>query len=186
MKNIKKMLVLLTALIVVLCAAVGGTVAYLATSTGSVTNTFTPTSVSTDIDEDFNDNDNVKKDVKVKNTNEVDVYIRAAVVITWQDSSGKVLGQVPVAGTDYAITWSMADWIGPKSDGYYYYKKPVSKNESTGVLFTDCKPKKAAPVDGYTLHVEIISEAIQAEPTTAVTQAWGVTVSTDGTISKNN
>ena len=184
MKNIKKSLVLLTAMVVLLCAVVGGTVAYLVTATDPVTNTFTPTSSSTSIEEEFNGK--VKNNVKITNTGDVDVYIRAAVVITWQDSSGKVLGQVPVAGTDYAITWSMADWIGPKSDGYYYYKKPVSEDESTGVLFTDCKPLKAAPVEGYTLHVEIISEAIQAEPTTAVTQAWGVTVSTDGTISKNN
>lgn len=171
MKNIKKSLVLLTAMIVLLCAVVGGTVAYLVTATDPVTNTFTPTSASTTIEEKFENN--VKNDVTIKNNGDVDVYIRAAVVITWQDSSGKVLGQVPVAGTDYTITWSMVDWIGPKSDGYYYYKKPVSKNESTGVLFTDCKPKKAAPVDGYTLHVEIISEAIQAEPTTAVQEAWG-------------
>ena len=182
MKNMKKMLVLLTALIVVLCAAVGGTVAYLATSTGSVTNTFTPTSVSTDIDEKFEDN--VKKDVKVKNTNEVDVYIRAAVVITWQNGEGTVLGQAPIAGTDYDITWTMDQWIGPENDGYYYYTKSVSKDNTTGVLFTDCTPLKAAPVDGYTLHVEIISEAIQAEPTSAVEGAWGVTVASNGTISK--
>ena len=182
MKNKKKMLVLLTALIVVLCAAVGGTVAYLATSTGSVTNTFTPTSVSTDIVEEFEDN--VKNNVKVKNTNEVDVYIRAAVVITWQNGEGTVLGQAPVAGLDYAITWTMDQWIGPKNDGYYYYTKSVSKGNATGVLFTDCKPLKAAPVDGYTLHVEIISEAIQAEPTSAVEGAWDVTVASNGTISK--
>ena len=182
MKNMKKMLVLLTALIVVLCAAVGGTVAYLATSTGSVTNTFTPTSVSTVIDEEFNDN--VKKYVKVKNTNEVDVYIRAAVVVTWQNGEGKVLGQAPKAGSDYTITWTMSNWIAPKNDGYYYYTKSVSKDQTTGVLFTDCKPLQAAPVDGYTLHVEIISEAIQAEPTSAVEGAWSVNVDSDGTISK--
>lgn len=182
MKNMKKMLVLLTALIVVLCAAVGGTVAYLATSTGSVTNTFTPTSVSTVIIEDFKGS--VKNEVTIKNNGDVDVYIRAAVVVTWQNNEGTVLGQEPEAGSDYTIDWKMNNWIGPKNDGYYYYTKSVSKDHTTGVLFTDCKPLKAAPMDGYTLHVEIISEAIQAEPTSVVAGAWGVTVDSDGTISK--
>lgn len=171
MKNIKKSLVLLTAMVVLLCAVVGGTVAYLVTATDPVTNTFTPTSSSTSIEEDFNGK--VKNNVKITNTGDVDVYIRAAVVVTWQNDAGTVLGQAPKEVSDYTIDWTMNDWIGPKNDGYYYYTKSVSKDNTTGVLFTDCKPLKAAPVDGYTLHVEIISEAIQAEPTTAVQEAWG-------------
>lgn len=181
MKITKKMLVLLTALIVVLCAAVGGTVAYLVTSTGPVTNTFTPSKVTTEIDEKFNEK--VKNEVKIKNKGDVDAYIRAAVVITWQDANGVVLGQKPVAGTDYLITWTLNDWTALNSDGYYYYTNPVSANGgTTGVLFTECKPVKPAPVDGYTLHVEIISEAIQAEPTSVVTGAWGVSVDGNGNI----
>ena len=30
----------------------------------------------------------------------------------------------------------------------------------------------------------ILADAIQAEPTTAVTEAWGVTVNSDGTLTK--
>ena len=50
------------------------------------------------------------------------------------------------------------------------------------MLITECKPLKAAPVAGYTLHVEILAQSIQAEPDAAVKEAWGVTVTnTNGT-----
>lgn len=184
MKNIKKSLVLLTAMVVLLCAVVGGTVAYLVTATDPVTNTFTPTSASTSIEEDFNHK--VKDNVKIKNTGDVKAYIRAAVIVTWQKADGTVYGVVPKLGEDYSYTGAESGWTGLANDGYYYYTSPVEPGAATSALIQSCKPLKAAPAEGYTLHVEIISEAIQAEPTTAVTQAWGVTVGADGTISKNN
>lgn len=181
MKNIKKSLVLLTAMVVLLCAVVGGTVAYLVTATDPVTNTFTPSSLETEIEEKFSNN--VKSDVKITNTGNVKAYIRAAVIVTWQNTDGTVYGVVPKLGEDYSYTGAESGWTGPASDGYYYYTSPVEPRSETSVLIQSCKPQKAAPADGYTLHVEIISEAIQAEPTTAVHDAWGVTVGSDGKIS---
>ena len=80
MKNMKKTVVLLTAIAVLLCATVGGTVAYLVTSTRSITNTFTPSNVTISIEESMSGN--VKNDVKIKNTGNTAAYIRAAVVVT--------------------------------------------------------------------------------------------------------
>lgn len=171
MKNMKKSLVLLTAMVVLLCAVVGGTVAYLVTATYPVTNTFTPSSLETEIEENFLDN--VKSDVKITNTGNVKAYIRAAVIVTWQNTDGTVYGTVPKPGVDYSFTGPVSGWTGPASDGYYYYTSPVEPKSATSVLIQYCTPLKAAPADGYTLHVEIISEAIQAEPTTAVQEAWG-------------
>lgn len=171
MKNMKKSLVLLTAMVVLLCAVVGGTVAYLVTATDPVTNTFTPSSLETKIEENFLDN--VKSDVKITNTGNVKAYIRAAVIVTWQNADGTVYGAVPEPGVDYSFTGPVSGWTGPASDGYYYYTSPVEPKSATSVLIQYCTPLKAAPADGYTLHVEIISEAIQAEPTTAVKDAWG-------------
>lgn len=171
MKNIKKSLVLLTAMVVLLSAVVGGTVAYLVTATDPVTNTFTPTSLKTEIKEDFKDN--VKKNVTIKNTGDVKAYIRAAVIVTWQKADGTVYGVAPKAGVDYSYTGAASGWTGLASDGYYYYTSPVAPGSATSALIQSCAPLKAAPADGYTLHVEIISEAIQAEPTTAVYEAWG-------------
>lgn len=172
MKNMKKKTILmLAAMALLLTVTVGSTIAYLWTSTPAVTNTFTPASSGTEIEEDFNGN--VKNNVKIKNTGDVKSYIRAAVVITWQNATGEVLSEVPAADKDYQITWTPEGWT--KKDNFYYYNTPVEPGDSTSVLFTACKPLKAAPKDGYTLHVEIIAQSIQAEPSYAVTEAWGWT-----------
>lgn len=171
MKNMKKSLVLLTAMVVLLCAVVGGTVAYLVTATDPVTNTFTPSSLKTEIEEVFENNE--KKNVTIKNTGTVKAYIRAAVIVTWQKADGTVYGVVPKLGEDYSYTGAESGWTGLASDGYYYYTSPVEPGAATSALIQFCMPLKAAPADDYTLHVEIISEAIQAEPTTAVQEAWG-------------
>lgn len=172
----KKTILMLAAMALLLTVTVGSTIAYLWTSTPAVTNTFTPASSGTDITEDFKDN--VKNTVQIKNTGDVKSYIRAAVVVTWQNENGEVLGEVPVKDTDYSITWTRAGWTDLQRDGFYYYNTVVEPGKSTGVLFTDCKPLKAAPKDGYTLHVEIIAQSIQAEPISAVQEAWNWTPST--------
>lgn len=166
--------VLLVALVLLLGAVVGTTIGYLFTNTDSITNTFTPSEVTVEIKEDFENN--VKNNVQVKNTGDIDAYIRAAVVVTWQDKDGNVYATAPVENTDYTVTWTMTDWV--KSGNYYYYTKSVAPGTSTGVLLTECKLKDGVtPPDGYHLVVEILSEAIQAEPVTAVQEAWGVTIS---------
>ena len=169
----KKSILMLATMVLLLTFAVGGTIAYIVTSSGPVTNVFTPGTVGTSIKESFDRS--VKNDVTVKNTGTVGSYIRAAVVVTWQDADGNVYGEAPVVGTDYRIVWSLEGWTG-KSDGFYYYKTVVDPGASTGVLFTGCKPLKAAPAAGYTLHVEILASSIQAEPETVVEGAWSVTV----------
>lgn len=165
---------LLVALAVVLCAVVGTTVAYLFDNTEPITNTFTPVEVTTEITEDFKNN--VKNDVKVTNTGDIDAYIRAAVVVTWQNDDGNVYPTAPVEGTDYTVSYPGNGWV-KHTDGYYYYTSAVAPNASTGVLLTDCKPVESKTPDGYHLVVEILASAIQAEPADAVKEAWSVTIS---------
>lgn len=160
---------LLAALAVVLCAMVGTTVAYLFTKTDPITNTFTPTKVTTEITENFNKD--VKNTVQVKNTGDVDAYIRAAVVVTWQNEKGEVYPTAPAEGTDYTVTWTKNGWV--KNGDYYYYTEVVKPGSSTGVLLTDCKPVEGKAPEGYHLSVEILASAIQANPSSAVEDAWG-------------
>ena len=173
MKNMKKKSILLLALtVLLLTCVVGSTIAYLATKSAEVSNTFTPTQVKTAVVEDFSDNK--KDDVKIQNTGTTDAFIRATVVVTWQDAKGVVYAQKPVEGVDYEIKWSSkTGWTGP-NDGFYYYESEVAPNGVTGVLFTDCKPLKAAPMAGYTLHVEIICQGIQSAgiPDETYANAW--------------
>lgn len=177
MKRMKRTVVLLVSLLVLVGAAVGGTLAWMTAQTDPVVNTFEPASVTTTVDETFKDN--VKTNVKIQNTGNVDAYIRAAVVITWQNEAGNVYGTVPVEGTDYTMTYpSNSSWV-QGADGFYYYKSPVKAGESTGVLIEECKMAEGAtPPDGYTLHVEILGSGIQSTPDTAIKEAWGIDPST--------
>lgn len=172
-----KSVALLAAVVMVLGTLVGTTVAYLFMGTDSIVNTFTPSSVTVTITEDFENN--VKNNVKVTNTGDVDAYIRAAVVVTWQDSEGQIYPTAPVEGTDYTVTWTKAGWQ-EHTDGYYYYTSVVAPEASTGILLTDCKPVEGKTPDGYHLVVEILASAIQSQPVTAVTDAWGIVPTTLG------
>ena len=183
MKRInKKVILLAVSLVLILSAAIGGTVAYLIDQTGSITNTFTPAKVTPRIEEKF-PNQSVKKDVQIKNDGDIPAYIRVKVVVTWKDGND-VYGAAPVENMDY--TWQIPGigWVKGK-DGFYYYTKPVPAGETTSVLLTDCKLKDdvKAPA-GYSLSVDIHAQAIQAEPTTAVTSAWNnvTAVGTDGAL----
>lgn len=171
---------LMMALAIVLGAFVGTTVAYLFTNTDALTNTFKPANVTTEITEDFKNN--VKNNVQVKNTGDIDAYIRAAVVVTWQDDKGNVHPTAPVADTDYTVTFpTNTGWV-KHTDGFYYYTSAVASDKTTGILLTDCKPAEGKAPAGYHLSVEILASAIQSEPASAVQDAWNVTVKTDGTL----
>lgn len=157
------------ALVLILGAAVGGTLAYLVTQTDPVTNTFEPSRVSCKIDETFENG--VKSNVKVKNTGDIDAYIRAKVVITWKDNAGNVYAAAPEANTDYTISYNESDWT--EIDGYWYYKSAVASGDPTSKLIDTCAPTDGTAPAGYALSVEILAEAIQAEPAAAVKEAWG-------------
>lgn len=162
----KKSLVLLVCVALLLTCAVGSTVAYLKDGPKTVTNTFAPAEVDVEIEETFANN--VKKDVKIKNVKSIDAYIRAAVIVTWQNTAGEVYGVAPTEGTDYTVTWTKAGWEDG-TDGFYYHTNAVAPGASTGVLFTDCQPMAGKAPEGYTLHVEILAQGIQAEGTGATT-----------------
>lgn len=169
-----KGLMALVALALILCCAVGGTVAWLTTSTGPVTNTFTPTKVETTIDEEFEDG--VKKNVKVKNEGDIPVYMRAAIIINWADAAGNIYPQTPVLGTNYSMSYG-SDWK-KEDDGFYYYTKVVNPKgevgDETTALIVKCEPLGDVPAAGYDLQVTILAEAIQSVPAKAVKDAWGV------------
>lgn len=155
--NRKKAVLLLAAAMLILVCGVGATLAYLVTQDGPLENTFTPGYVTSEVKEDFDGT--TKENVTIKNTGNVSAYIRAAIVVTWQDAQGNTLPEVP--GTDdYAISINSSDWT--QEGGYYYYKAAVSANESTANLIDSCTQTKTYE-DGRKLCVEVIGSAIQAE-----------------------
>lgn len=176
------------ALALVLTLSVGGTVAYLFTNTESVTNTFTPAETKIDIEEKF---DGEKKtSITVKNEGNIDVYVRVMLVATYQNDEGVCathtaeLNSLILPDDDYNST----DWI-KGSDGYYYYKTAVAAGKTTNDLL-----KNGTTItlyektdDGCKEHIDVLAQAIQAQPDEAVQQAWSsdkvtVSVGTDGNL----
>ena len=153
----KKSLLLVAGIVLMLTIAIGGTIAYIVTSTDPVVNTFTAGDVPIDIDE--NTDGGVKSDVKITNSGNVPAYIRAKIIVTWKDKDGNVSATKPVLGTDYSMSTG-GDWM--EVGGFYYYNKRVAVGEKTTNLIESCTRIGNPPV-GYDLSVEIIAESIQAD-----------------------
>ena len=173
--SVKKSTVLLVSVVLMITLAVGGTVAFLVAQSISYKNTFVPGDITTEVVETLEGN--VKSNVMIKNTGTADAYIRAFVSVTWQDESGNVYGKAPVIGTDYNISYDLANGWQLGSDGFYYWTKAVSTQASTGVLIKTCSPVEGKAPDGYELTVEILGSGIQTLPTHVVTTEWSSGVS---------
>ena len=167
----KKSLTALIALILIVCLAVGGTVAFIVTQTQAVKNTFTPSDVTVDIQEEFNGS--IKKNVNVKNTGDTDAYIRVKLVTYMADSEGNPIAEN--ASIPYFVPGS--DWFHCESDDTYYYRKPVAPNGTTSDLIGS---------EGITLIngqvVEVLAEGIQSVPVNAVEEAWPAVKVVDGVL----
>ena len=167
--------VLIMAVLLLLGAAVGTTVAFLIDKSEPVENTFEYAKVSCEVTEKFKNN--TKEHVQVKNTGTIDAYIRATYVVNWVDAQGNIAASDP-EDYSYSLTKNPdSKWI--EKDGYFYYTSPVAPGNSTqGSLLTCTVTYPDNPE--YTLSVEILAEAIQSTPDKAVREAWGVTVNVGG------
>ncbi len=160
-------LALLLALILVVGAAAGGTVAWLTQTTGTANNNFSYGTVSCRINESFNGT--TKSAVTVTNTGNTPAYIRAACIVNWVDAQGNIAANVPADYT-YDLSIPGAGWTAG-SDGYYYYNGVVGPDLTTEGSLLTCT--SSHPEDGeYTLSVKVIASAVQATPSTAVNEAW--------------
>jgi len=164
----KKAVAFLVLTVVLSVAIVGSTLAYIFVKTNELNNTFTPGEVDISI-----------SGSTITNVEDTDVYVRAAVVVTWVNDNGTpddktddvILSTMPVEGTDkdYTITYNTdANWV-QGSDTFWYYKEPISKDESKTLINS---VTANTTKDGYTLTVQVLSSAIQATPAEAVVNSW--------------
>lgn len=171
--------VLLIAVILLISTAVGSTVAFLATKTEPVENSFEYANVSCKVTQNCDTDGSI---VQVKNTGTISAYIRAAVVANWMDVDGNIAASVP-EGYSYDLTCSSGSWV-QGNDGFFYYLLPVAPGALTeGSLLTCTVTCPETPE--YTLSVEVLTEAIQSTPASAVNEAWNVAVDGDGKLSVN-
>ena len=174
--RLNKAAVLIMAVLLLLGAAVGSTVAFLIDKSAPVENAFEYAKVSCEVTEEFKNN--TKEHVQVKNTGTIDAYIRATYVVNWVDEQGNIAAAVPESYS-YSVTENPGNSWKKGSDGYFYYTSPVAPDASTeGSLLTCTVTYPVNPE--YTLSVEVLAEAIQSTPDKAVQEAWGVSISQSG------
>ena len=163
----KKAVAYLVLTVVLSVAIVGTTLAYIIVKTNELNNTFTPGEVEITM-----------TGSTITNIEDTDVYVRAAVVVNWVDEDGAILSTMPVAGVDYTVEFNTAGGWVQGSDTFWYYTGVVkaandSNNDDVApTLITTLTQTDAQKKDGYTLRVQVLSSAIQAEPADAVTGAW--------------
>lgn len=174
-----RMATVVLSLVLLLALAVGGTVAWLNARTPKVTNTFTPAHVTCEVEETFDKTTGVKTDVNVKNTSDIDVYIRVKLVTYRTNDAGQHIG-----GTAELPAFTLGEnWV--EKDGYYYYTLPVAPGKTPAANLADKMTLTAAydDADGGKQALDVMAEAIQSAPEEAVADAWGVKIA-QGSVTK--
>ena len=174
----KKTGMLFLSLLLVIGMVVGGTVAWLSTKSAPITNTFLPSKVACEVTESFNGRTGVKSNVNVKNTGDIDAYIRVKLVTYRVNDEGDHIGGIAKI-PDFTPG---AGWV--ENGDYYYYTQPVAPGEQPEISLIDRitltdSYDDADDADGGKQVIEVMAEAIQAngvadDGTKAVVEAWGV------------
>ena len=169
----KKGIILATVILFVIAHS-GSVMAFMYQRLGFMENTFVPASVSCVAEEKMENN--IKTSITVKNTGNVDAYVRVRLVSYWVDDNGAIVAlpcETPKVNTN-------GGWIADAKNDTYYCTTPLSpydsslKNATSNLLSNGAITLKTK--DGYRQVVEVFAEAIQANPTTAAAESWGVTI----------
>ena len=187
-KNKSKALIAAALIALILTASIGGTIAYLTTHTGPVENTFTAPTTDVDITDEVEGE--VKKDVVITNKSSYPVYIRVAIVANWRDAAGNIVAPWMNTASEGEFAGLPGEyWV--KYGDYYYYTLPVAAGQTTGApLFTSytigTKPNDAEGNQAAYLEMDLLVQAVQAEPADAAKELWGVAISQDSVTAATN
>ena len=179
MKNTKKLIVAIAALSILLCCAVGGTLAYLWDKTDTVTNTFTYGDINITLDE--------SKDLNLKMI--PGGTIAKDPIVTVKANSEECYLFVKIDATeklsDY-LSYELADgWIELSSGSGVYYRIvasattdatfPILKNNQVTVKTTVTKEMmEAVKTNAKLVELSFTAYAVQKENVADVTTAWSI------------
>ena len=165
---------LILSLCLIFALAVGTTLAYLKANTSPVTNTFTAATSEIKIDENVENGE--KSSIQVENIGTATSYVRVKLVMNWVDGNGKVVSgnNLPKVTLKEGSDWFLG------TDGIYYYTKPVAPTGQTSNLLDGNPITQPNAPEGCHLEVTGLAEGIQAAPSKAVTDSWGVRVDNNG------
>lgn len=170
-RNRSKTGTLLLSLLLIVTMAVGGTVAYLATHSGLIQNSFKPSFVDCEVKESFNGT--TKSEVNVQNTGDTEAYIRVKLVTYRVNDDGQHIGGIATI-PDFTPGENWKEF-----GGYYYYTLPVAPNAEPAADLIDSIALTGSydDADGGKQVIEVMAEAIQSGPADAVGKSWCVSIS---------
>lgn len=172
-KHTGKSLTLLISLLLILGITVAGTLAYLFTTSGLLSNSFKKVAVSCAVDETFlND---AKEKIAVDNNGQIDAYIRVAIVPTWEDDNQHAVNLNASTGDFYGIQDGNINNGWQKIGDYYYCTTKIAPGKSTPPLFKNpvyVNKDSKGYLAGYHMNLQVLCEAIQDVPDNAVADAW--------------
>lgn len=176
----KNKILSVTAVVICLSIAVGGTLAYF-TAEDTAHNVITSGGVSIKLVEQTKGEDdvlvdfpadgvsgimpgaNVSKIVSVKNTGEHEVWVRVQLEPKITNADGSPLSlyiedDSPVMNFNFGDNWQFTD-----NYGYFYYLKPVAPGECTDILFDTVSftAKMGNEYQGCTANIKISAQAVQ-------------------------
>lgn len=166
-----RLLTMALAAMLLLALAIGGTVAWLSTKSDGVTNTFLSSKVSCKVTEKFDSSTGVKSEVNVKNTGDIDAFVRVKLVTYRTSANGD---GTHIGGLAGLPAFTPGDgWV--LYNGYYYYTKPVAPGASPAADLIESIQliSHYDDADGGSQAVDVMAEAIQSVPQAAVQAAWG-------------
>ena len=152
----KRKATLILSLVLILGAAIGGTMAYFTDNTAS-NSEFSVGQVSCSVSKDGDT-------YIVKNDGTVPACVRVTVVVNWEDQDGIIHWTKPNA----SISFDNAAWtvIG----GYYYYNSVMAaKSSVTGPVVKILDSADSVPT-GYSAKIQVLVEAVQEN-----SDAWDFT-----------
>ena len=166
-KNLKTAILILSIILVLLC---GTTFALMYRQTKALNNQLEAAFVACAVEEDFNGE--TKTSIAVKNTGNIDAYLRLRLVSYWVDSNGNIISKPSRMPTVSAAS----GWV-TGTGNTYYYSQPVAPGDiTTNLLGADIT---LVEEDGYLQVIEVFADAIQSKPAEAVTGSWGVALASD-------
>lgn len=176
-KNKKQMGILMIFFILVTSISL----AYMFRKTNSITNLLKPAVVSCEVYEMVNDSDTeqpssqikvtTKNSITVKNTGNIEAYIRVKLVTYWVNEKGQVIGK---SSPKLTVEFNQNDWVYYPQQEIYYYKYPVSPTQSTSNLLSNSIPLNPS-ITEYQV-IDVFAEAIQSQPSNAVINSWQVKI----------
>ena len=166
-KILKIVILILSIILLLLC---GTAFALMYRQTQPLNNQLEAAFVACDVEEDFNGE--TKTSIAIKNTGNIDAYLRVRLVSYWVDSNGNITSK-PSWMPPVSVT---SGWV-TGTGNTYYYSQPVAPGDiTTNLLYADITLEEE---DGYLQVIEVFADAIQSKPAEAVTTSWGVTLDGD-------